>query len=91
MYEPTNPTIMNYSIDIEITDTSLEDIGVTQENTYTPLYFDGTLLAGFWLDPENEFIKFYLKHVTSGAFVCKLTEENLFLLKKIHQDNNQTK
>ena len=38
---------MNYTISIEITDTSLEDMGVTQENTYIPFHFDGSLLAGF--------------------------------------------
>lgn len=79
---------MNYQIDIEITDTSLEELGCNPKSTYTNLFFNGKLLAGFWVDPDEEFIKFYLQNVTAGAFICKNTAENLDLLTKIHNENN---
>ena len=79
---------MNYIIDIEIEDRSLEDLGVETKTTLTPLHFDGKLLGAFWADPDGEFVKFYLKGITAGAFCCKPSRQNIDLLKKIHAENN---
>jgi hypothetical protein len=67
-------------VKIEIVNTQLEDLGVDQPTTYTPLWFNESHFIGYWISNEGETLTFYLG---PQAFICRNCQKNIDLFNSI--------
>jgi len=67
-------------VKIEIVNTELQDLGVDQESTYTPLRFAESHFIGYWISNEGESLTFYLG---VQSFLCRNCQKNIEIFESI--------
>ena len=67
-------------IKIEIVNTQLEEMGINQDATYTPLRFSESHFIGYWISNEGETLTFYLG---MQSFICRNCQKNIELFESI--------